>query len=320
MITLRDLVIWSMKEYGYRLENYEPSKYLFFTRDSDLMIVGIFDEKVNGEKVLEFKRDLEQYKGSKHIISLEGYTDDAINIAKSLNIYLITRDELERDIGEYILTLLIKDQQKLKEILEMDVEVEEELEKIETDSETIPIFLEEKGLTKRIISPAVWREQAIEIAKKDVQGFQTELILVPYYIYEYKLDLIIEGVPVPKRVFGRLGFNAQTGEIRYITTGLNIVQDLDIEYTVQNERISKKEAENIVKNELYGKYTKEEEIITDKENVTIIEKRKTRPKDGTINVSMLGVYYWPYWVVSGNRGKVIIDGVDKNVVQKRFNL
>ncbi len=318
MITLRDIVIWSMKLYGYRLENFEPKKYLFFTRPGELIIVGIFDEKVNGEKVLEFKRDLEEYRGKKNIISLEGYTEDAINIAKSLGIYLETRDDVERDIGEYILTLLNKDQEKLKEILEMDIEVEEELEKTEFDNEAIPIFLEEKGLSKRIISPAIWREQAIEISKKEIQGFQSELILVPYYIYEYKLDLFIEGVPVPKRVFGRLGFNAQTGGIKYITTGLNIVQELNAEYNVQNERIGKKEAEEIVKNELFGKYTREEEIVTDKENVTIIEKRRTKPKDGTINVSFLGIYYWPYWIVSGNKGKVMVDAVEGVIVQKRI--
>ncbi len=318
MITLRDIVIWSMKLYGYRLENFEPKKYLFFTRPGELIIVGIFDEKVNGEKVLEFKRDLEEYGGKKNIISLEGYTEDAINIAKSLGIYLETRDDIERDIGEYILTLLYRDQEKLKEILEMDIEVEEELEKSEFDTETIPIFLEAKGLSKRIISPAIWREQAIEIAKKEIQGFQSELILVPYYIYEYKLDLLIEGVPVPKRVFGRLGLNAQSGEIKYLTTGLNIVQELNVEYSVQNERIGKKEAEDIVKNELFGKYTREEEIVTDKENVTIIEKRKTKPKDGTIDVSFLGIYYWPYWIVSGHRGKAVIDAVEGVIVQKRI--
>jgi len=318
MITLKDIIIMSMKEYGYHVENYEPKEYLFFSRDGSFIIVNIMDREVNGDDVIKFYRDLEQYVGTKILVCMNGYTKDAEIQAGKLKIILENRDDVAHDIGEYVLDLLMNNDERLKEILNMDVEIEEETEETE-DQESIPIFLENaKTKDRKIISPVITKENALELSRKRVQGFDAKLILTPYIVFEYRAEIQIEGTMIPKKVFGKVGLNAVNGNAKYIKTGLNVVSELRIPYEMEDQVITFDDAESSVKEELINHYTKEEEIRIEKETVTIIERRNSRPKENTLTVNLIGIYYWPFWVVSGSRGRVKIDAVDGNFVEEHY--
>ena len=319
MIDLKNLIIMSMKEYGYRLENYEPKDYLFFSRDGSFIIVNIMHNEINGDDVIKFYRNLEQYIGTKIIVCLKGYTKDAEIQAEKLKIILENRDDIARDIGEYVLDFLDKgDEERIKEILNLDVEIEEEAEETE-DQESIPIFLENaKTKERKIISPAITKENALELSRKRVQGFDAKLILTPYIVFEYRLEIQIEGNMIPKKVFGKVGLNAVNGDVKFIKTGLNVVSDLRIPFEIEDQTIAFDEAESSIREELINHYTKEEEIKIEKETVTIIERRNSRPKENTLSINLIGIYYWPFWVVSGSRGRVKIDAVDGNFVEEHY--
>ncbi len=319
MITLKDIIIMSMKDYGYELVDYEPKEYLFFNREGSFIIVSIHEDEITGDDVIKFYRDLEQYVGTKIMVCLSGYKKDAEIQAQRLNIILEKKEEIIEDIGTYVFSLIEKgDEEKLSKILNLDVEIEEETEEYE-DQESIPIFLENAQTKERkIISPVLTKEKAIEISRKRVQGFDAKLVLTPYLVFEYKAEVQIEGTMIPKKVFGRVGISTVNGMVKYIKTGLNVVSDLKIPYEMEEQNISFEDAETAVREELINHYTKEEEVKIEKETVTIIERRNSRPKENTLIVNSLGIYYWPYWIVSGTRGKVRIDAVEGNFVEEHI--
>jgi hypothetical protein len=310
MIPLRDIIITVMKGYGFKLERREPKEYLFFERDGISIILGIFEKQVTGDDVLRFYRDLEMYAGSKQMVCLGEITEDAKRQAQKLNISIETREELARDIGEYVLNLLKENDEKVREILDMEIEVEEEQE--EKVEESVPIFLEDSRTgEKKIVMPILTKEDAILKAKKEVQGFETRLILIPYFIYEYKLEVMVEGIVTPRKYFGRVGINTVNGEIRYITMGLTIVSEISMEYESEVATMNREEAEDILKKFLTYSFSREgEEIKVEKENVTIIERRKRKVREGSLSLKFIGNYYWPYWEVSGSKGKVKVDAVE----------
>ncbi|MGC8663423.1 MAG: hypothetical protein ACP5SF_02615 [Thermoplasmata archaeon] len=319
MVTLKDIIVMSMKDYGYELVDYEPKDYLFFNREGSFIIVAIMTKEINGDDVIKFYRDLEQYVGTKIMACLEGYKKDAEIQAERLNIILETKNDIINDLGTYLYGLVTRgDDEKIKKILNMDVEVEEEAEETE-DQESIPIFLENTEIKeRRIINPVLTKDKAIDLSRRKVQGFDAKMILTPYIVFEYKAEVQIEGNMIPKKVFGRVGISTVNGKVKYIKTGLNVVSDLKIPYETEEQNISFDEAETAIREELINHYTKEEEIKIEKETVTIIERRNSRPKENTLSINSLGVYYWPYWIVSGPRGKIKIDAVEGDIVEEHF--
>lgn len=316
MIPLRDIIVTVMKGYGFRLERREPKEYLFFERNGISIILGIFEKQVTGDDVLKFYRDLEMYAGSKQMVCIGGITEDAKRQAEKMNISLETREELARDIGEYVLNLLKENDEKVREILDMEeIEVEEEQE--ERIEESIPIFLEDSRVgEKKIVMPVVSKEEAVMRAKKSVQGFDTVLKLVPFFIYEYKLEVMVEGVITPRKYFGRVAINTVNGEIRFITMGLTIVSDISMEHEREVATMNREEAEDILKKFLVYSFSREgEEVKVEKENVTIIERRRRKVKEDSLSLKFIGMYYWPFWEVSGSKGKAVVDAVEGNVVQ-----
>ncbi|MEM1725273.1 MAG: hypothetical protein QXW71_05855, partial [Thermoplasmata archaeon] len=94
-----------MKGYGFKYERREPKEYLFFERDGINIILGIFEKKITADDVLKFYRDLEMYRGAKQMVCLDEIGEDAKRQAQKLNISLETREDLARDIGEYVINL-----------------------------------------------------------------------------------------------------------------------------------------------------------------------------------------------------------------------
>lgn len=315
MIPLRDIIIKVMKGYGFKYERREPKEYLFFERDGINIILGIFEKKITADDVLKFYRDLEMYRGAKQMVCLDEIGEDAKRQAQKLNISLETREDLARDIGEYVINLSSEDEEKVREILDMEeIEVEgEEEEKVE---ESIPIFLEESRVgEKKIIMPVLSKEDAIIKAKKIVQGFETSLILIPFFVYEYKLEVIVEGMISLRKYFGRVAINTVDGGIRFITQGLTIVSDISIEHQREVPTMNRGEAEDLLKKFLLSSFSREgEEVRVEKENVTIIERKRRKVKEDSLSLKFIGLYYWPYWVVSGQKGKITVDAVEGNLI------
>ncbi|MBD6955567.1 MAG: hypothetical protein ACPLVI_00370 [Thermoplasmata archaeon] len=320
MVELRDVIARVMRGYGFRLEKREPKEYLFFEKDGINIIVGIFKKDVTADDVLKFYRDLEMYAGAKNMICTKNISEDAKRQAQKLNISITDLDDLARDLGFFLLNLIEENNEEMiRELLDMDIEVEnEEEEKME---ETVPIFLEDSRVgEKRVVMPVLTKEDAVLRARRTVQGFNTKLILVPFFIFEYRLEVMVEGVITPRKYMGRVGINGVNGEIRFITVGLTIVSEISMEHEREVATMNREEAEDILKKFLLYSFSREgEEVKIEKENVTIIERRRRKVKEDSLSLKFIGIYYWPYWEVSGSRGKAIVDAVEGNIVQSAIS-
>ena len=312
MVDLRELLkrVFALK--GIEILNREPYDYIWLRNEEGLELIYLEEnENVDGDYLLSFARNTEQVHAAKTIICIKECTQDARKIAEKLGIELLNRAEFARVLGELIIE--IYESNKLDELnilKEEDVEVEE-LEELENeDEDVIPIFLEEVGEGEEmIIKPVISPQEADKIAREYVHGFTQELVLLPYYVFDYSLEILIEGTIQTKVAKGVLALNALNGKGEFWKKGYETVRKLDLEHRKMGPKIDFEEANAIAEKSLEEEYSKEEEVKIEGENVTIIEKRKTRPKRGSIKTNFLGLYYLPVWIMSGKGGMVMINAV-----------
>ncbi len=309
IVDLNELLkkIFALK--GIEVLDREPYDYIWVRHEDGLELIYLEENgDVDGDYVLSFARNTEQVHASKTIICVKECTQDAHKMADKLGIELLDRVEFARVLGELILE--IYESNKLEELNileEEDVEVEE-LES--EDEDVIPIFLEEVGEgEERIIKPVISPQEADNIAREYVHGFTQELVLLPYYVFDYSLEVLIEGTIQTKVVKGILALNALNGKGEFWKKGYETVTRLDMEHRKMEPKIGFEEASGIAEKSLEEEYSKEEEVKIEGDNVTIIEKRKTRPKKGSIKTNFLGLYYLPVWIMSGKGGMVMINAV-----------
>ncbi len=312
VVDLRELLkkIFALK--GIEVLDREPYDYIWVRHEEGLELVYLEEnEDVDGDYVLSFARNTEQVHASKTIICIKECTQDARKMAEKFGIELLNRAEFARVLGELIIELY--ESNKLEELSileEEDVEVEDFEELESEDEDVIPIFLEEVGDgEERIIKPAISPQDADRIAREYVHGFTQELVLLPYYVFDYSLEVLIEGTIQTKAVKGVLALNALNGKGEFWKRGYETVTRLDIEHRKMEPKIDFEEAKMIAEKSLEEEYSKEEEVKIEGENVTIIEKRKTRPKKGSVKTNFLGLYYLPVWIMSGKGGMIMINAV-----------
>ncbi len=271
---------------------------------------------VDGDYIVHFNRLTEQVSGYKGIICLKGCKSDAMSIAERLGIELTPREEFARIVGEFIIKLAERGEE-VPIIQEEDVEVlDVEEEDGDEESEVIPIFLEDiEESAEKIIKPLIPELKAMQLSRESVGGFKAELNLIPYYVFEFSLMLIIEGENEDKNVAGVIAINALTGEYEIWKTGYETVSSISIPHIKVEPKISKKSAEYKALNGLNMEFTTEKEVRIEEENITIIEKRKTRPRKDTIKINFLGLYYFPVWIVTGRRGKIMVNAVSGELIR-----
>jgi len=317
MVDLRYLLKRIFELKGVEVLDREPQDYLWVKYEEGLELIYLEDrEVVDGNYVINFSRDTEQIHAYKSIICLKGYTSDAKNMAEKLGIELLDRIEFAKVLGEFVIELHEKNKLMDLELLEEgDVEIEE-LD-TEEDEDTIPIFLEEvtEEGEERIIKPAISSDEASSIAKNYVRGYHQELILLPYFIFEYSLELLIEGTMKTKPVKGLMAINAINKKYELWTKGYETTTRIDMEYHKMEPVIGIEESKRIAEKTIEEEFSKEEEVTIEGENVTIIEKRKTRPKKGSVRLNFLGLYYLPIWVIEGKGGMLMINAASGEIIK-----
>ncbi len=319
IVNLRELLkkIFVLK--GVEILDREPYDYIWAKYEDGLELIYLEDSKeVDGEYVLSFARSTEQIHASKTIICLRGCTSDSKRMAERFKIDLLDRAEFAHVLGEFIIEIYEKNLLSQLQILdEEDVEVEEF--ETEQDEDVIPIFLEEvddEG-QERIIKPIISREEAEAIARSMVHGIRSELLLVPYFLFEYSLELVVEGTMQTRGVKGVLAVNALTGRHELWKRGYETTTRLDVEHRKLEPVNSLHDVKEKIDGILENTYTREEEVKIEGENVTIIEKKKTRPKKGSIRAQFMGLYYLPVWEIMGKEGKILINAASGEIIKEK---
>ncbi len=295
----------------------EPYDFIWARYGDSLELVYVEEEKVvDGDYIINFSRMTEEVHANKTIICVMGYTDDAHTLAHKLGIELLSRVEFANLIGEFILEIYEKKRIIPVEIFqENDIEVEE----LEEESEdVIPIFLEEvsAGGEERIIKLQISEDKAAAIAKKYVHGFHQKLVLLPYYVFEYSLEILMEGSIQTRSAKGIIAINGVNRKFEIWKRGFETTTSLSLEHERLEPVLGLEESKKIAMEALEKEYSREEEVKIEGENVTIIEKRKTRPKKGSISVNFISLYYLPVWVIEGRDGLVMINGATGEIMKE----
>ncbi len=325
MLTYSDIIIKMMSEYGYKKIEQDPKDYLFLRSGTKTLIIYIAQKPVTGEEVLKHARILEQMDGEKYIICMKEYTADAYETAQKYKIILNDRKDLVNDIGEFVLKKVDdKEDYNLESLFEDEnfeiEEIERETPEIVEDRDAIPIFLEEvPKLNEQIIKPIISKEDAMINAQRKIHGFNISLILVPYLIFEFSLDIYVENELTPKSKKGIICVNLNTQpehkEFIFLDKGLETLSSISESHERLKIELNVTEAESKAKKIILMEYSKPKEDTIPKENVIIIEKKRQRPKEDSMKLNELGIYYWPYWVVSGARGTLKMNAVDGSEIE-----
>ena len=322
IVDLKDLLKMILRDAG--AEILERDDEFIWAKASDGIYLYLIEDKtaVDGDYVVNFIRKTEQIKGYRGIICLKGYNSEATKIAERGGVELTSREEFASIIGEFIIKLQERGEE-IPLISEEDVEVVnvEEEEEEDEESDVIPIFLEDAEESgEKIIKPLIPELKALQLSKNYVRGFKTELNLIPYYVFEYSLTLEIEGEAEEKNVAGLIAVNAVKNNYEIWKTGYETVSTLTQPHVKIEPKTSLDKARDLALNGLIKEYTSEKEVKIEDENITIIEKRKTRPKENSIKYNFIGLYYFPVWVVTGREGVVRVNAVSGEIINPKTNL
>ncbi|MCD6370727.1 MAG: hypothetical protein J7L63_04460 [Thermoplasmata archaeon] len=319
LVNLKELLKKLFELNNIEILDREPTDFIWAKYEDFLELVYVEEEKVvDGDYVINFSRMTEEVHANKTIICVKGYTDDAKSMAHKMGIELLNRAEFANLIGEFILEIYEK-----KRIIPLELFQEEdiEVEEMEEESEdTIPIFLEEISPQgeERIIKLQISEDQAAAIAKGYVHGFHQKLVLLPYYVFEYSLEVLIEGSIQTKSAKGIIAVNGVSKKFELWKKGFETVVTIELEHERLEPVIGLEEAKGIAEVSIEKEYSREEEVKIEGENVTIIEKRKTRPKKGSINLNFISLYYLPVWIIEGRDGLVMINGATGEIMKENF--
>ncbi len=319
LVNLKDMLKKLFEMNDIEVLDREPEDFIWARYGDSLELVYVEENQVvDGDYVIHFSRMTEEIHSNKTIICVKGYTEDAKSMANKLGIELLNRAEFANLIGEFILEIYEKKRVIPVELLEEeDVEVEE----LEEESEdVIPIFLEEVSAEgeERIIKLQINEDEASAIARGYVHGFHQKLVLLPYYVFEYSLELLIEGSIKTKSVKGIIAINGVNRKFEIWKRGFETTVTLEVEHQRMEPVIGLEDARKMAVEALNKEYSREEEVKIEGENVTIIEKRKTRPKKGSININFISLYYLPVWIIEGRDGLVMINGATGEIMKENF--
>ena len=317
LVNLRDFLKTLLAKNGIEILDREPEDFIWARYQDGLELIYVEEEEiVSGDYIINFARKTELIKANKTLICVKGCTDDAKNMANRMNIELLDRGDFAHLIGEFVLEIYEKSKEIPMEILqEEDIEVEE----VEEESQdVIPIFLEEVSEEgeERIIKLSISEDEASAIAKGYVHGFNQKLILLPYLVFEYSLEILVEGKIETKQVKGVIAINGLNKKYEIWRRGYETTVHMDLPHQRLEPTLGLEDCKKIAADALSEEYSKEEEVKIEGENITIIEKRKTKPKKGTIKLNFLGLYYLPVWVAEGRDGMIMINGASGEIMKE----
>ena len=293
--------------------------YIWIRTEKAFLIVWIVDSELKNEDFLRFVNMMDNIKGVKIIIPLKDFSNEIEKneIKKKTDVYGIDiwdHEKLAKNIGEYFLELFERDDEKLDEfsIFSEDEDMGIEVEEIElkSDEDEIPIFLEQSHSTsEKIIKPEISSKEA-KIKSRDIGGFRCEMKLLPYYLVEYRTEVIKEGDYNTQEVSGFIAVNAISKQYEVWKRSFETLTDLNEKYTTLQADISEKRIKEIVKKAIIKERTEEiEETVVEDSTATIIEKIRIKPIEDTIKIDIVGKYYMPLWYVEGVNGSKIINAV-----------
>ena len=170
---------------------------------------------------------------------------------------------------------------------------------------------------EKIVKPVVDVEDVKQIAAQTVAGFRHRLELVPHYVFNYKAPLYIDENKLGVET-GLLAVNALTHKVDVWPADLDIVFSLEVTHKRLEPLIDTEEAKNMVKQEIMKRHTFERDIVKEENHVTMTEKKLVSPKQDSIELEDMGIFYLPIWCIEGVKGVMILNASTGKIISEDY--
>ena len=277
---IKDILSNVFKAQGFAVSG---ERLLIAVKNGTKIIIGCKDGDIAKEEIAELLTG----EADKRIFASTQFFDDELqSFAKTSNIILWDRDQLEKEIGKAVLLA------------------------------GSGMFFEKEEGKEFIINPKIGMSDAKAMGKKLGEP-SVALELIPYYVYNYFCEVLVEGSLDTKKNVGVVAVNAVTKEAEEWS--------MDIEtgiphsgYAKLPARITEKKTWGIAYQRIIELNTKVVEVMDERDVAIIFEKRKIKPKEDAVSINLSGLYYLPVWNIKGKTGVMIINAVTSEIIKEEI--
>lgn len=307
----------------------KEQNYMLASKEESSLAAAVLDTKITPTKddILALKAQMPPEVDKMIFATTAEINQELEDFAKEENILLWDRRKLEEEIGRAVLSDVDGEflGRRLLEGIEEEITspISEEIEEKEPEApiEAGPIKIriepkqnEDEG--ESVLKPRVTMSEVSEISKKIVQGFRFDLELIPYFVFDYFCELVVEGQAKPQISQGTLAVNGLTNGTENWDFDFETVSEVESTHTKLEPKFDEDKAFETARESAIALNTREIQTVDDRGAVTIYEKKKVRPKEGAIDIKKRGLIYLPVWCVEGSNGVMIIDATTGKVIKE----
>ncbi len=326
MSSLVDLILKILEFYEFKIIEVEPKYILGEKEESSVAVIGLDIKKPPTiDELMVIMKNMPLSPDKYILATLQTITPQLEEFTNRENITIWDREKLEEEAGRAMLGAIEKapEQQEAPEVITVDQEekapITKETVQIPVEKEEVeirPELLAPENMGETIIRPKISMTEVSEISKKIVQGFRFDLELIPYYVFDYYCELIVEGHDETQQSRGTVAVNGLTNNVEQWDFDIDTVTDIDGSHTKLEPRIDAQTAFESARESAITWNTREIQTMDDRGSVTIYEKKKMRPNEDAIEIMRRGLVYLPVWCVEGSNGVMIINATTGKVIRE----
>jgi hypothetical protein len=166
-----------------------------------------------------------------------------------------------------------------------------------------------------MLRPKVTKDRAQLISKKSLSNVVLQLQMLPYYIYEYSCQISQNNGETVTEIRGKLALNTITGDVYKWSDDYETVDQIAEEHSKLTSKLTDEDGLKRIKEAIIEMNTKVIETMEETESVTIIEKKKVKPKEDAISIKRTKLVFLPIWCAEGSNGQMIIDATTGDVLK-----
>ena len=296
---IEDLVI----SWNYEIIYTEPG-IVIGRKKSEVIIVGYIPETIETEKIYErFNKHITTYKNAKKVFIEYNTPTVMLNQINNREIEILSKERFLTALGQLYIAkkeqpVLNENNNRSDEVMNLNIELSDDLHeraqymKMAVDEDELRGLYEDRLNPERII-----------------------LLLVPYFVYDYKCEITFEGTKKNRIMAGTIAINGINRAYEKWDNVFETIPEIEEPFQKYEVNISGDEAYTRAYESVIELANKEITILTEKPSTIIVEKKRTRPKLSSIILENERFVYLPIWKIEGRKGHALVNGVTGDIIK-----